>query len=76
MKIHIFGVKCQNTNLHTKKALLYLLLMWTLKLKDSYHFTGSRAANGVPIVSNVASAMIVISLPETCTNHLKLFLSD
>ena len=32
MKIHIFGVKCKNINLHTEKALLYLLLMLILKL--------------------------------------------
>ena len=32
--------------------------------------------NSVPIFSNAASAMIRTSSPETCTNHLKLFLSD
>ena len=64
MKIQLFGVKCQNTNLHTEKALLYLLLMLILKLKDNYHSIGSRAANSA-IVSNAASAMIFISSPET-----------
>ena len=76
MKIHLFGVKCQNINLHIEKALLHLLLMLILNLKDSYHSTGSRAVNSVPIVSNSAPAVIVRSSPETCTNHLKLFLSD
>ena len=52
MRIHLFGVKCQNTNLDTEKALLYLLLTLILKLKDSYHSTGSGAANSVPIVSS------------------------
>ena len=78
MKIHLFGVKCQNTNLRTEKVLLYLLLMLILKLKDIYHSIGSRATNSVPIVSNInaAPAMIFTSSPETCTNHLKLFLFD
>ena len=80
MRIYLLGVKCQNTNVHTEKALLYLLLMLILKLKDSYHSIGSRAANSVPIVSNAASApapaMSFTSSLETCTNRLKLFLSD
>ena len=76
MRIHLFGVKYQNTNLHTEKALLYLLLMLILKLKDSYHFIGSTAANSVPIVSNAAPGVSFTSSPETCTNHLKPFLSD
>ena len=76
MRIHLFGVKCQNTNLHTEKVLLYLLLMLILELKDSYHSIEIGAENSVPIVSNTAPAMIVTSSSETFTNHLKLFLSD
>ena len=75
MRIHLFGVKCKNTNLLTEKAPLYLLLMLILKFKDSYHSIESRAANSA-IVLNAAPAMIFTSSPETCTNHLKLFLSD
>ena len=75
MRIQVYRGKCQNTNLHTEKALLYLLLMLTLKLKDNYHSIVSRAANNA-IVSNAASAMSFTSALETCTNHLKQLLSD
>ena len=75
MRIHLFGVKCTNTNSHTEKTLLYLLLILILKLKDSYHSIKSRSANGA-IALNAAPAMIFTSSPETCTNHFKVFLSD
>ena len=71
MRIHLFGVKCQNTNLHAEKVLLYLLLMLILKIRDSYHSIGSRTAN-TPIVSNAAPAMIFTFSLEICTNNLKL----
>ena len=57
MRIHLFGVKCKYTNLHTEKALSYLLLMLILKLKDSYHSILSRAANSKTVL-NAAPAMI------------------
>ena len=79
MRIHLIEVKCQNTNLRTGKALLYLLLMLILKLKDSYHSIGSRAANSV-IVSNAAPAhtnSVIVSnaaLAHRMDNKRKSFL--
>ena len=74
MRCQLIGAKYKNTNSHTEKALLHLLLMLILKLKDSYLSIGSRASNGA-IVLNTAPAVMFTPSPETCTNQLKLFLS-